>query len=47
VYGVRHYLKQKKTRQAFKLLVGTLFEKPDLISATTGIMLFFRKIFGK
>ena len=47
VYGVRHYLKQKKTGPAIKLLVGTLFEKPDLISTTTGIMLFFRKILGK
>lgn len=47
VYGVRHYLKQKQTIEALKLLFHTLVRKPDLTSAASGLLLFLNKIVGK
>ena len=44
VYGVRHYLKQNRVNEAFRLWSSTLRENPDLHSASTGLFLFLRKL---
>lgn len=47
VYGVRHYLKKNRYNQAIRLWLNVLSEEPDLRSATTGILLFFRKFLNR
>jgi glycosyltransferase involved in cell wall biosynthesis len=39
VYGVRHYLKQDMLTMAFRLWIKTAGNRPDLISALTGLIL--------
>jgi glycosyltransferase involved in cell wall biosynthesis len=47
VYGVRHYLKQNRDKEALRLWLSTLREDPDLRSAGTGLCLFLRKLINR